>query len=133
MKWLFSIFCFFSCSSLSVSGQETELLDLGHPEISAEFPGGEKALRQCITDNLIYPEKEKENKMESTVLVKFEVDEQGEIGNIMVVRPLSSDNFTKEAKRLVESMPQWIPGSMNGKNISMDFFLPIKFQIPDNQ
>ena len=104
----------------------------GHPEISPRFPGGEKNLYSFLKNNLIYPEPEKELNIESTVLVRFEVDEFGKIGQVEVLKS-EIPNFSEEALRLINLMPIWEPGSINGKPSKMRIILPIKFQISDNQ
>jgi TonB family protein len=106
--------------------------ELGHPEIYPRFPGGEKNLYQFLKNNLIYPEHEKELNIEGTVFVRFEVDEYGKIGLVEILKS-GIPSFSEEALRLINLMPIWEPGSINGKPSKFRMILPINFQISDNE
>jgi TonB family protein len=111
---------------------ETTIYELGHPEIFPRFPGGEKNLYSFLKNKLIYPEHEKELNIEGTVLVRFEIDELGKIGQLEILKS-KTPNFSKEALRLVNLMPNWEPGTIYNLPAKMKMILPINFQITDNQ
>lgn len=85
-----------------------------------------------MKNKLIYPAQEKELNIKGTVLVRFEVDEYGKIGQVEILKS-KTPNFSKEALRLVNLMPNWEPGSINNLPVKMKMTLPINFQITDNQ
>lgn len=62
------------------------------------------------------------------VTLQFIVNEEGAITNIKVIRGLVPD-FDKEAIRVVESMPKWIPAKHRGENVKCYFTLPIIFRL----
>ncbi|MCC5917228.1 MAG: energy transducer TonB [Cryomorphaceae bacterium] len=93
-----------------------------------EFKGGVDSLISFVQQNLKYPERERENKIEGTVVVNFIVDKTGKIQDPKILRSVSK-NFDREVIRVVNLMPDWIPGQQNGKKVDVLFNLPILFQL----
>lgn len=94
----------------------------------ADFPGGMSACRKYLSDNTIYPESALKNKLEGKCYVKFVVLETGEIYNIKVVRGIMDcPECDAEVVRVIKSMPNWVPGKMNGKPVNSTFTLPVQF------
>lgn len=50
------------------------------------FNGGEKALNKYIDDNLIYPERAIENRIEGEVVVSFEIQIDGSLANVLILK-----------------------------------------------
>lgn len=75
----------------------------------AEFPGGTKALYEYIGSHIIYPPEAQESGTQGRVTVTFIVSkEDGSIKNARILR--GADIYLdKEALRLVNSMPNWLP------------------------
>jgi len=92
----------------------------------AQFPGGENALRNYFSDNLIYPEKAKEQDIQGRVYVKFTVNQYGKIKNLKVVRSIHPllDN---EAVRLIRNMPDWQPAKTQTGTFDSEHVLPVIF------
>jgi len=57
----------------------TESIVYLNPDVMAEFPGGESAIRQFITRNLRYPEEAVKNKVQGKIFIQFVVDETGKV------------------------------------------------------
>ncbi len=95
-----------------------------------QFLGGEVALMKFIADNLQYPEAAKAKKIQGFVVVKFVVTKTGEIGEVKIVRSKYLD-LDKEAVRIVKSLPNFIPGKINGEVVDMWYTLPIKFKLQE--
>jgi protein TonB len=88
------------------------------------------AMFKFIQNNIVYPDYEKENGIEGTVYLEFIVRKTGDIENIELLRGIKNGpNYDKEAIRLVKKMPKWIPGSLEGNNVSSIMRLPIKFRL----
>lgn len=81
-----------------------------------EFPGGEDALRKYLIENTKYPKNARKNKISGTVNVLFVIDENGEIGDVLVSNSVDP-TLDKEAIRVVKNMPNWIPGKIRGKPV----------------
>lgn len=92
------------------------------------FPGGESEMMKFIRENIQYPASAKEYGIQGRVILRFVVTETGTIENITVLRSLDPA-CDKEAIRLLESMPKWIPGKQNDEIVSVYYTLPIAFKL----
>jgi hypothetical protein len=63
------------------------------------------------------------------VITRFTIDEYGNVKDILARGPHVS--FEKEAKRVIELLPQFIPGKYDGENVEITYDLPIIFNIED--
>lgn len=93
-----------------------------------EFPGGPAARNAFLAKNLRYPAVALENEIEGRVTLQFVVSKTGKISDIKVLRGIDPA-CDREAIRVVSSMPDWIPGKQNGRNVPVLFTLPIVFRI----
>ncbi len=93
-----------------------------------QFPGGEAELMKYISKNLKYPPVAMENNIQGRVVVQFVVTKTGKIGEVKVVRGKDPD-LDKEAVRVVKSLPDFIPGKMNGQTVNVWYTLPITFKL----
>ena len=98
------------------------------PEQLPVFPGGESALLAYVAQHLKYPEQAKKDRVEGVVLLRFVVLENGRIGKVQIIKSLES-HCDAEAKRVVKSLPRFIPGKQQGKAVRVWYTLPIRFQI----
>lgn len=64
--------------------------------------------------------------MKGRVVIVFVIDESGRVTDAKVLRGADPD-LDREALRLVESMPNFIPGKSNGKPVKVRYTIPIKF------
>ncbi len=97
-------------------------------EQMAEFPGGQAALMDYLKKNLRYPEIARESEVQGRVIVRFVVNEDGKISDVVILRDIGS-GCGQEAKRVVSSMPKWAPGRQNGKAVKTYFTLPVTFRL----
>ncbi len=93
-----------------------------------QFPGGDAALMQYIQKNLKYPPVAMENNIQGRVVVQFVVTKTGKIGEVKIARGKDPD-LDKEAVRVVKSLPDFIPGKMNGQAVNVWYTLPITFKL----
>lgn len=92
------------------------------------FPGGEIEMQRFIRDNLKYPVIAQENGIQGRVTIRFVVTKDGTISDVQVLRGIDA-SCDKEAVRVVKSMPKWIPGKQNGRNVPVYFTLPVVFKL----
>lgn len=93
------------------------------------FPGGEKNMFRFIADNLKWPLFEYEGShFQGRVIIRFIVTEEGKITNIKVIKGIDQ-GLDKEAIRVVESMPDWTPAKIEGKNVKCYYTLPVVFRL----
>ena len=93
-----------------------------------QFPGGDAELMKYISSNIKYPTMAMENNIQGRVVVQFVVTKTGKIGEVKVVRSKDPD-LDKEAVRVVKSLPNFIPGKMNGQAVNVWYTLPITFKL----
>lgn len=97
-------------------------------EQQPQFPGGMSELMKFLSDNIVYPQIALESGLQGRVIVQFVVNKNGEIVNIQVVKGV--DPFLdKEAVRVINMMPKWIPGKQNGQAVNVKFTLPVNFKL----
>jgi protein TonB len=92
------------------------------------FVGGEPELFRFINKNINYPEQARELGIQGTVVVSFVVRKDGSATDIKLLKDIGA-GCGKEALRVVQSMPYWIPGEMNGMPVNVRFTLPIRFHL----
>lgn len=100
------------------------------PPVLAEFPGGLDSLKAFLRKTLKYPRQQLEDNVEGIVHVKFTVEVDGTISNPQVVyeKPVVPA-FSREALRVVRSMPKWKPAQGSYGPEKCYFVLPIKFSL----
>ena len=90
------------------------------------FPGVNEAFMKFIKDNITYPDPEA--CVQGRVVVKFIVERDGSISHAQIARSLDPI-FDKEALRVVNNMPKWIPGKQNGKTVRVSYNVPVSFRM----
>ena len=93
-----------------------------------EFPGGMNALMQFIGKNLKYPSSAVAAGIQGRVVCQFIVSAEGKVKDVKVIQGLSPE-LDAEAVRLIESMPDWIPGEQNGEKVNVYYTIPIRFKL----
>ncbi len=97
-------------------------------EQKPSFPGGEAEMYRWISANLVYPPAAAEEGVSGRVVVEFVVGKDGSISNARVVRG-RHPALDREALRLIQSMPRWIPGRNNGRVVKVTYTLPVTFRL----
>lgn len=91
------------------------------------FPGGDQKLHEFIKKNLRYPKECADSGIQGRVIIAFIVERNGKLSNIRVVKSVNPA-LDKEALRIVNLMPNWIPGKQNGRTVRVKFLIPITFR-----
>ena len=99
---------------------------VGVDERPPEYPGGMKALSDFLRQHLLYPNEAKKANVQGRVFVSFVIDTLGQVGQIRVLKGLGH-GCDEEAIRVMEQMPCWIPGELNGRKVQVKYNLPIMF------
>lgn len=99
--------------------------------VMPEFPGGQLALRNYLTSNLIYPEDARELGFEGKVIVSFVVLEDGHMEQVKILRGINGNKSCElEAERLIKNMPHWLPGMDElGRKVKVRVYIPIVFHL----
>ena len=98
--------------------------------IPARFKGGEEALKKYLIRKTVYPSIALENDVQGEVMVTFVIDRTGAVTNVGVVGKKIGFGLEEEAMRVIQSTSgMWTPASQKGKNVSMRFQIPIRFNV----
>ena len=97
-------------------------------EDEPQFPGGMEALMKYLSENIKYPEQAKKENIQGRVYVTFVVEKDGSITDAKVLRSIGG-GCDEEALRVVNAMPKWEPGKLQGTPVRVQFNLPIVFKL----
>ena len=93
-----------------------------------QFPGGDAALFEYLSTHIKYPTIAEENGVQGRVIVTFVVERDGSITDVKVVKSVDP-SLDKEASRVVQGMPKWIPGKQNGDPVRVKYTVPVTFRL----
>jgi TonB family protein len=91
-----------------------------------EFPGGKEEMNKFIIEHLKYPVDAKIDNIQGQVIISFTITAEGNIINVKILKGVR-DDINNEAIKVIELMPKWKPGQQHGKNVSVNYSLPINF------
>ncbi len=91
----------------------------------------QKKLLTFIFENIKYPKEAREAGIEGTAVVRFIVEKDGSIADAEIVRSIGW-GCDEEVLRVVYLMPNWTPGKQNGKEVRVQYNLPVKFKLDDD-
>ncbi|MEE1176133.1 MAG: energy transducer TonB, partial [Paludibacteraceae bacterium] len=97
-------------------------------ENQPEFPGGMAELMKFLQKNMKYPTICQEQGIQGRVIVSFVVNKDGSIEQVEVLSGVH-ERLDAEAVRVVELMPTWTPGQMQGHAVRTKFNLPVTFRL----
>lgn len=93
-----------------------------------EYVGGEQAMYKFISEHINYPAQAKEEGIEGRVFISFIVETDGKISTVEILKGIGG-GCDEEAMRVIEEMPNWNPGKQRGKNVRVQYRVPIKFTL----
>jgi protein TonB len=93
-----------------------------------EFPGGEQAMMDFVSKNVVYPKEAQEKGISGRVMVSFIVEKDGSVNEVKIVRGIGG-GCDEEAVRVVKAMPKWKPGKEKGKPVRVSYMMPIIFKL----
>lgn len=147
IKFYFSVFVLLGVTSLF--GQEPDtpkFFETGTDvytivEEMPRFPGCEElgtlqekedcSMRAMLTflyKEMKYPTEARENKISGTAIVEFIVEKNGSLSNFAILED-PGVGCGAEALRVIQMMPDFIPGTQHGKPVRVKTKLPVKFSV----
>lgn len=93
-----------------------------------QFPGGNHMINHFLSKNLEYPEYCRDKGIQGRVLLRFYVDEMGEILEVKVIEQVHP-MLDKAAAMAILKMPNWKPGLRDDEPTKTYFTLPITFRV----
>ena len=95
-----------------------------------ELPGGggQLAIVAAIQRAVRYPGLALRNGVEGKIYVSFTVNPKGEVVDAKIVQGLGS-GLDEETLRAINTLPRFIPGKQNGREVSVSFTVPVTYRI----
>ncbi|WP_428740604.1 energy transducer TonB [Tenacibaculum sp.] len=90
----------------------------------------ESNMAKHIINNFNYPQEAIDAGIQGRVLVQFTINEQGDVESIIMRGPKDGEALEKEASRIINNLPKFIPGKHNGKTVKVKYGVPITFKAP---
>ena len=98
------------------------------PDEMPQFEGGESEMFKYLSKNMKYPKVDLQLERQGTVFVEFVVGKNGEITEVKILRGVS-ETIDAEAVRVIQSMPNWLPGKQKGRAVKVRYKMPLTFKI----
>ena len=93
-----------------------------------EFPGGMTGLMQHLSKNIRYPAEAHTNNIQGRVVVSVIINTDGKATNAQIVQGVAP-SLDAEALRVTGTMPDWIPGTKDGKPVNVKYTFPVVFRL----
>lgn len=98
-------------------------------EEKPSFQGGDaNTFNKWVQSRLVYPEIALENGIQGTVILQFDIDKNGNLVNVIVLRGVDK-TIDDEAVRVVSSSPKWSPGRQRDMPVKVSYQFPVVFQL----
>jgi protein TonB len=106
-----------------------EVIPFFQIEQKPTFMGGDfNTFNKWVARNIIYPEIAVRNNIEGRVILRFIIDTDGTVKDLVVIS--GADRvLEEEALRVVSSSPAWSPGKQRGKPTRVIFTFPVIFKL----
>ena len=81
-----------------------------------------------LADHIKYPESARKANIEGTVITKIYINQNGEVESGITIKSLTQDcDF--EVTSVLRNMPKWSPGLIDGKPVTVEYIVPVKFKL----
>ena len=97
-------------------------------ETLPQFPGGQGVMMKYLAANIKYPASAVKAKKQGRVIVAFVIQKDGSVTNARIVRSVDPE-LDAEALRIVKAMPNWTPGTQDGKPVNVRYTIPVVFSL----
>ena len=91
-----------------------------------QFPSGDEGMIQFFDDYIIKPDAVRSGAQEGVVNVSFIVDTLGKIQKPTILKGFCK-TCDEDVIRVLNLMPDWIPGEQSGKKVNVKLTVPVKF------
>lgn len=88
-----------------------------------------KALQSYVSDNIVYPSNTTHNGTEAIVWASFIIDSKGVLKNIVTSGPMNGEAFETETERILKTIPNFIPGKLNGEYVNVKYLMTVDFKL----
>jgi protein TonB len=92
----------------------------------AEMQCTHLTITRYINSHARFPARAKDRGRDGTVMVSFVINKKGKVEQVKVEDSVDPD-LDKEAVRVVESLPDFVPGSQQGRKVKVAYKIPVRF------
>ena len=115
------------CLSTSIFSQEEKKqnpydVNFNTAQGDAMYPGGNDSMMVYIWDHINYPEDAQKAGVEGIIQISFDVNFDGKLKNFLALSNLGY-GLENELIRVVQTMPLWIPATINNVKVKQQFVL----------
>lgn len=93
-----------------------------------EYPVGQDALMEYLSA-IKYPKSAVRKSLVGDVYVKFIIDKEGKVTDVSIARTSGHKIIDDAAVKHISKMKDWAPGTQEGKQVSVEYVIPLKFNI----
>ena len=97
-------------------------------ETMPQFPGGQGVMMKYLAANIKYPASAVKAKKQGRVIVTFVIQKDGSVTNARIAKSVDPE-LDAEALRIVKAMPNWTPGTQDGKPVNVRYTIPVVFSL----
>ena len=97
-------------------------------ETMPQFPGGQEVLLKYLAANIKYPASAVKAKKQGRVIVTFIIQKDGSVAKARIAKSVDPE-LDAEALRIVKAMPNWTPGTQDGKPVNVKYAIPVVFSL----
>lgn len=91
------------------------------------FPGGDAKLFKFLK-KIKYTKQARRNRITGKIYVTFVINKEGKVNDAKILRGLGY-GLDEEVLRVINKMPVWIPGRINDRRVSVQYNLPVNFNL----
>ncbi len=103
--------------------------DIKAGDKQASFIGGQDSLMRALLKTIIYPKISKENGIEGKVLLRFIINENGELCNLEIRKPGGIGLMEESIRVMSKLRNRWSPAIINGVKVKSYYALPIMYSL----
>lgn len=96
------------------------------PSIWPSFPGGQKALNRYLQIHLHCSQLSQN--VTGKLYLGFVITKEGMVTDVKIIKDNVGYGCSEEAARVLQHMPQWIPGLYNNRPVNVKMVIPISFE-----
>lgn len=96
-----------------------------------EFPGGISQMYKWIGTTILYPQEAVREKAQGKVFVRFVIEADGSVGEPTILKGIHPA-LDAEALRVIQKMPKWEAGKVNGQAVALYYNMPIMFSLGES-
>lgn len=119
--------CRISLGSNNGQASYMEVYEYDYVSEKPSFPGGDCRLMQFINETRVYPDEAYRKGIQGRVTCSFVVNANGSISHVTVLKSVE-ESLNKEAVRILNLMPDWNPGRVDGRPVPVRVIRCIPFR-----